>query len=279
MSIVATAEVDADMAMIGRFVESRSAILLPAEKHYLFEARLRPVMRAHGIDGIPDLAARLRGNASSPLAEAVVEAMTTNETSFFRDVHPFEAMRTGIFPELIERRRPQRRLAVWSAACSTGQELYSVAMMLDSGFPELEGWDVTLHGTDLSGEVVDQAREGRYSALEVNRGLPAQHFARYLSREGTHYRTAAHLRARTTFERLNFIEPWPTLPRFDLVLCRNVLIYFDIEVRSQIIRRIRDVLAPEGYLMLGSAETSVGDVEGFTRSTVGRTTVFRKDVH
>lgn len=276
MTAVTTQDVNPDLLLIGEFVQSRSAILLPVDKHYLFEARLRPVMREHGVQGIAELAARLRNHSAGPLADAVVEAMTTNETSWFRDVHPFEAIRTGIVPQLIESRAGQRRLSVWSAACSTGQELYSLAMMLDSGFPELSTWDVRLHGTDLSTEVLTQARAGRYSALEVNRGLPAQYLARYLSREGAAYVMDERIRSRTTFERLNFIEPWPTMPEFDLVLCRNVLIYFDIEVRTQILRRIRDVLAPHGYLLLGSAETTLGDVEGFTRHVIGRTTVYRK---
>ncbi len=277
---VTTAAADPDLLLIGEFVQSRSAILLPVDKHYLFEARLRPVLREHGIPGIAELATRLRdGSAHTALGEAVVEAMTTNETSWFRDVHPFDAIRTGVVPELMTARAGTRRLAVWSAACSTGQELYSLAMMLDSLFPTLATWDLVLHGTDLSTEVLEKARAGRYSALEVNRGLPAQYLARYMSRDGAAYLLAEDIRRRASFERLNFVEPWPHLPQFDLVLCRNVLIYFDIDVRAQILRRIRDVLAPDGFLLLGSAETTLGDVEGFTRHVLGRTTVYRKGKH
>jgi chemotaxis protein methyltransferase CheR len=267
----------ADLATIGSFVETRSAILCPPDKYYLFEARLRPVMRRHEIDGIGDLAARLRTNPTPALADAVIEAMTTNETSWFRDVHPFEAIRTGIMPELIAARAGVRKLSVWSAACSTGQELYSLAMMLDLQFPELGTWDVALHGTDINLEVLEQARAARYSALEVNRGLPAPYLARYAERDGAAYVLAERIRSRASFSKLNFIGPWPVLPRFDLVLCRNVLIYFDIEVRARIVRKIRDNLAPGGYLVLGSSETSLGDVDGFARVVIGRTTVYRKE--
>jgi chemotaxis protein methyltransferase CheR len=274
---VSTETSEADLATIGGFVESRSAILCPADKYYLFEARLRPVLRQHRIGGIGELAALLRGNPPPALADAVVEAMTTNETSWFRDVHPFEAIRTGVLPPLVESRAATRKLAIWSAACSTGQELYSLAMMLDMQFPELGAWDLRLHGTDLNLEVLAQARAGRYSALEVNRGLPATYLARYMERDGTHYVLAERIRRRATFDKLNFIGPWPVLPRFDLALCRNVLIYFDVDVRARIVRKIRDNLAPGGYLVLGSSETSIGDVDGFTRRVIGRTTVYQKE--
>ncbi|MGQ0632589.1 MAG: CheR family methyltransferase [Sporichthyaceae bacterium] len=266
----------ADLASIATFVESRSAILCPTDKYYLFEARLRPVLRRHDLPDITALAATLRLGAPLALADAVIEAMTTNETSWFRDVHPFEAIRTGIVPELIAERAAQRKLTIWSAACSTGQELYSLAMMLDMQFPALGTWDVQLHGTDINLEVLEQARAARYSALEINRGLPAPYLARYAERNGTAYVLAEKLRERATFTKLNFVSTWPVLPRFDLVLCRNVLIYFDIDVRARIVRKIRDTLAPGGFLMLGSSETSLGEVEGFTRVLFGRTTVYRK---
>lgn len=267
----------ADLATIGAFVESRSAILCPADKYYLFEARLRPVMRVHNITGIAELAAQLRLGRSLELGDAVVEAMTTNETSWFRDVHPFEAIREGVLPDLVEKRGSTRKLSIWSAACSTGQELYSLAMMIDLQFPQLAGWDIRLHGTDLSLEVLAQARAGRYSSLEVNRGLPAQYLARYMERESTSYVLSERIRQRATFEQLNFVGHWPAPTRFDLVMCRNVLIYFDIDVRARIVRKLRDNLAPGGYLVLGSSETSIGDVDGFARTVFGRTTVYRKE--
>lgn len=267
---------DPDLVVIAGYVESRSAILCPADKHYLFEARLRPVLRQHGLNDMHELAQKLRGGSNSPLGEDVVDAMTTNETSWFRDIHPFDTLRQNLLPEIMAA-KSGRSLNIWSAACSTGQELYSLAMMMDLQMPQLQGWDVRLHGTDLSREVIDQAKAGRYSALEVNRGLPAQYLARYMSRDGAHYVVSEQLRRRATWERLNFIAPWPIMPRFDVVLCRNVLIYFDLDVRARIIRKIRDTLTPGGYLLLGSSETSIGDVEGFSRHVIGRTTVYRKE--
>lgn len=262
---------------IGSYVEHRSAILCPPDKAYLFESRLRKVIRAHGLSGLTELASRLNVSVPSPLGDDVVEAMTTNETSWFRDVHPFEAMRTGIIPDLVQTKQSTRKLSVWSAACSTGQEPYSLAMMLDLHFPQLHSWDVSIWGTDLSDEVLEHGRSGRYSALEVNRGLPAQYLARYMSREGTSYVVSESLRRRVRFDKVNLIAPWPVRGKFDLIMCRNVLIYFDADVRAGIVRKMRDALNPGGYLVLGSSEISLGNVEGFTRTVFGRTTVYRKD--
>lgn len=267
----------ADLKSVAQFVENRSAILCPEDKYYLFEARLRPVLRKHEVADLSSLAALLRSGPPPPLADAVIEAMTTNETSWFRDVHPFDAIKSGIVPELVSSRANTRKLSIWSAACSTGQEIYSLAMMLDLQFPELAGWELALHGTDINLEVLAQARSARYSALEVNRGLPAQYLARYMERDGASYVLAERIRSAATFNQLNFVGAWPIMPRFDLVLCRNVLIYFDIDVRARIVRKIRDTLAPGGYLVLGSSETSIGDVDGFTRVVFGRTTVYRKE--
>lgn len=276
MTTANTGVTDADLATISTYVESRSAILCPADKHYLFEARLRPVLRAYGLTDMRELAQKLRSGAHTALGEDVVDAMTTNETSWFRDIHPFDTMRQTLLPEIMAN-KTSRSINIWSAACSTGQELYSLAMMMDLQMPALQGWDVRLHGTDLSRDVIAQAKAGRYSALEVNRGLPAQYLARYMTRDGAHYVVSEHLRRKATWERLNFIAPWPIMPRFDVVLARNVLIYFDLEVRARIIRKIRDTLTPGGYLLLGSSETSIGDVEGFSRHVIGRTTVYRKE--
>ena len=262
---------------IGAYVENRSAILCPPDKAYLFESRLRKVIREYNLSGLTELASRLNVSVPSPLGDAVVEAMTTNETSWFRDVHPFEALRTGIIPELVQTKQPTRKLSVWSAACSTGQEPYSLAMMLDLHFPQLHSWDVSIWGTDLSDEVLEHGRSGRYSALEVNRGLPAQYLARYMSREGASYVVSDTLKRRVHFEKVNLIAPWPVRSRFDLIMCRNVLIYFDADVRAGIVRKMRDTLNPGGYLLLGSSEISLGNVEGFTRAVFGRTTVYRKD--
>ena len=207
--------------------------------------------------------------------DKVVEAMTTNETSFFRDNHPFEALRTELIPAAMKRNAGVRRLSVWSAASSTGQELYTIAMVLDTTFPQLAGWSVNLYGTDLSTDVLARARAGRFSPLEVNRGLPAPMLVKYFERSGSEYEIDSKLRKWTKFDQMNLAEPWPALPLFDVVFCRNVLIYFDIPVRKKILEKIRRTLAPGGCLILGAAETTIGVVDGYTPVRHGNTVVYR----
>jgi len=265
---------ESDFEFFSDFLRRRSAISLAPGKEYLVESRLAPVAAATGHAGVAQLIASLRGPLPDrAVVERVVEAMTTNETSFYRDVSSFEAFRTAVLPELVRRRGRERRLSIWSAASSTGQELYTIAMTMDDAFPELAGWDLTLHGTDLSGEAVDRARAGRFSPLEVNRGLPAQMLVKYFERAGRDYAITPRLRERTTFERMNLAEPWPALPRFDVVFCRNVLIYFDPPVRERILSRIRSVLAPGGYLFLGPGETSASVLDGYTQLRVAGTVI------
>lgn len=265
---------DTDFVFFSDFLRRHSAISLAPGKEYLVESRLAPVAARAGLPGVPDLIAALRSPVPDRrLVEEVVDAMTTNETSFFRDVSSFEALRTAVLPDLLERRSRQRRLSVWSAASSTGQELYTIAMTLDDAFPDLASWDVTLHGTDLSAEAVARATAGRFSPLEVNRGLPAQMLVKYFARDGRDYAISPALRARTTFQRMNLATTWPVLPRFDVVFCRNVLIYFDPPVREQILARIRSVLAPDGYLFLGPGETSASVLDGYTQLRAAGTVV------
>ncbi len=273
MTLIATLP-ESDFDFFSTFLRRHSAISLAPGKEYLVESRLAPVAARAGHAGVAQLITALRAPLPDrALVEQVVEAMTTNETSFYRDVASFEALRTAVLPELVERRGRERRLSVWSAASSTGQELYTIAMTMDDSFPELAGWDLTLHGTDLSGEAVARARAGRFSPLEVNRGLPAQMLVKYFERTGRDYAITPRLRDRTSFERMNLAEPWPVLPRFDVVFCRNVLIYFDPPVRERILTRIRSVLAPGGYLFLGPGETSASVLDGYTQLRVAGTVI------
>jgi chemotaxis protein methyltransferase CheR len=265
-----------DFSFLADMLRSKSAISIGPDKEYLVESRLTPVARSLGLADVTTLIGELRRPFPDPeLRKKVIEAMTTNETSFFRDVHPFESLRQDLIPKIIEKNSGVKRLRIWSAASSTGQELYSIAMMLDTHFPELANWDLTLMGTDLSTEVLTKARSGRFSALEVNRGLPAPMLVRYFTREGAEYVIDERLRSRLKFENMNLADPWPPMPIFDIVMCRNVLIYFELEVRRQILERIRRTLAPGGYLFLGSAETTVGLNEEFTPVRSGGTTVYR----
>lgn len=270
-----TAVAAADFHFISSLVTQRSAIQLPPDKHYLVESRLVPLARDLGLGSVADLVAQLRRTRSADLETRVVEAMTTNETSWFRDVHPFESLRSVVLPRVLEANRTTRRLRIWSAACSTGQELYSIAMLLDSTFPELAGWDVQLLGTDINGDVVAKAQAGRYSGLEINRGLPAAHLARYFGREGTHFVVDERLRSRCTFRQMNLIAPWQYLPQQDVVFLRNVLIYFDQPTKRSVLENIRRVLSPAGHLFLGAAETTVGVVDGFVTDSTGPSVVHR----
>jgi chemotaxis protein methyltransferase CheR len=193
-------------------VRSRAAIELDASKSYLIEARLSPVARANGFGSIDDFIKGVRAKTKPELENRLVEALTTNETSFFRDIHPFVAMRKQIVPEFMQRNAGSRRLNIWSAACSTGQEIYSLAMDLREHFPSLAQWNVQMLGTDLSDEVLNRARDAKFSQIEVNRGLSANLLVKYFQRAGMQWQLSAELRSMTRFMKLNLIERWPALP-------------------------------------------------------------------
>jgi chemotaxis protein methyltransferase CheR len=272
----ATTFTDAEFSYISDVVRRRSAIVLEPGKEYLVEARLAPLVRELGLDSIGALVARLRLPTGAGLADRVTEAMTTNETSFFRDVAPFQALRTTVVPPLLKARAAQRRLRVWCAASSSGQEPYSIAMTLDDAFPELAGWDVSIAGTDLSKEMVERGRSGLYKALEVNRGLPAPMLVKYFTKVGVDYQLKDELRSRVEFTELNLIGAWPAFATFDIVFLRNVLIYFDVDTKRTIIGRVKRLLAPDGYLFLGAAETTLNIDDGFERVPVERAGCYRR---
>ncbi len=267
-----------DFAFFADFLRGRSAISIGPGKEYLVESRLAPVARDGGYRDISSLIEELRRpRPDAGVCDRVVQAMTTNETSFYRDVHPFEALRESLVPAAMTSNAGLRRLSVWSAACSTGQELYTIAMTLEENFPALSGWDVRLVGTDLSSDVVSRARQGSFSPLEVNRGLPASLLLKYFERVGRNYVIDARLRERCQFQELNLAGTWPVLPMFDIVFCRNVLIYFDMPVKRRILAKIRQRLVPGGVLVLGAAESALGLVEGFTQARVNNTVVYRAE--
>lgn len=245
-------------------VHSRSAIVLTDDKLYLAEARLTPIARSMGFASVEAVIREARSPRGHKLQDQLVDAMTTNETSWFRDTRPFEALRRSVLPRLVERNRSTQSLAIWSAACSTGQELYSVALILTHEFPALEGWNLQLLGTDLNAGVVDKASRGTYTSLEINRGLPAALVARYFKREGSHFAIDQSIRERVSFRQMNLASSWLGLPMFDLILLRNVLIYFDATTKAQILTSAKHQLKPGGYLALGGAETPIGVVDGYT---------------
>ena len=256
-------------------VEQRSGIVLETGKEYLVESRLAQVARAQGFASVDELAAGLSGQPFNSLHRQVVEAMTTNETSWFRDVHPFEALRKKILPELIEARATDGRLNLWCAASSTGQEPYTVAMMIREHFPRLAGWKIQILATDLATNVLAKARAGRYSQLEMNRGLPAPLLVKYFRKDGTDWVIKDEIRQMVEFRELNLAERWPALQAMDIVMMRNVLIYFDVALKKDIMRRVRQVMRPDGFFMLGSAETTMSLDDAFQREQIDRAVVYR----
>lgn len=265
---------DAVFDAFASFIYQRSGIVLEPNKRYLVDARTAPVITEFKLGDFSGLVAALRG-PNAALQQRVVEVMTTNETSFFRDIHPFDALRTQLVPALMRARDVERKLQIWSAACSSGQEPYTIAMLLRENFPELARWTVSIVATDLSDEMLERARRGSFNQIEVNRGLPAPLLAKYFKKVGVRWEIQPELRQMIDFRPLNLIGDWPSLPAADVVFMRNVLIYFDNETKKKILGRVRGVMNPGGYLFLGGAETTLNLDEKFKRVSVGKTSCYQ----
>ena len=247
-------------------------IVLENDKHYLFESRLAPIVRQLGLGSINDLCALLRATREIEVGRHVVEAMTTNETYFFRDPAHYDAIRSVLLPKLKEERRDCRRLRFWSAAASTGQEAYSLAMLLlQEG---LSDWNIQILGTDFSAPVVERARSGKYQQIEVNRGLPTALLVKHFRRSGVDWQLSEPVRRLASFETIDLRQSMRALGPFDLVFCRNVMIYFDAETKKNILRQLHGTLFRGGWLMLGGAETAFGVEDLFDRETVGSAIVY-----
>ncbi len=256
-------------------VLERAALALDDGKEYLAEARLGPLALEAKRSSAWELLLWLRSQPPGELHTAVVEAMTTNETSFFRDPGVFDAIRDVVIPDLVARRAAERRLRIWSAACSTGQELYSLAMVVREHGAVLASWDVRITATDLATDVLARARAGRFTCLEANRGLAAHRLVRFFTAVGTDLEVAPELRALIDFRQLNLAGPWPLLAPVDLVLLRNVLIYFPVPVKRRVLAQVRTVLRPDGYLILGNAETTFNLDDHFTRVRINKASAYR----
>jgi chemotaxis protein methyltransferase CheR len=266
----------ADLEYVRTFVRDASAIVLD-DKDYLIEARLGTLAVTEGHASILNLLRALREESGpKPLHRKVVDALTTNETSFFRDTHPFETIRKFLLPEIIDRNAARKTLRIWSGACSAGQEPLSLAMMMAQYFPQLTDWRIQILATDLSDEMLARARAGRYSQLEINRGLPAPMLVRFFEEHAGEWRARPEILQMIRYERMNLIEPWPPRPPFDLIMLRNVMIYFDPNVKLGILRKLADALAPDACLILGASETTAGFEVPFEIVTLGRSTVFRR---
>ncbi len=266
----------ADFEYIRKLVYERAAIALDEGKSYLVETRLAPLARTQGFASIEELVIQLRGKVFGRLHKAVVDAMTTNETSFFRDIHPFESLRKEILPEMLKLRATARTLTIWCAASSSGQEPYSIAMILRQDFPQLSTWKVRILATDISSTMIERARAGCFSQLEVNRGLPAPLLVRFFEKDGMTWQIKDEIRKMVEFRELNLKDNFPPLPGVDILFIRNVLIYFDVETKRSVLSKIAKVLKPDGYLFLGGAETTINIDASFSRRTIGKTVCYQK---
>ena len=252
-----------DYDFLRTYLKGRSGLVLSADKQYLVESRLLPVARKAGLANLAELVAALKLAQDPALMTTVVEAMTTNESFFFRDKMPFEHFRSTIMPALLAARRSSRTIRIWSAAAATGQEPYSLAMCLKEIEAEIAGWRIELLATDLSGEVLEKARNGLYTQFEVQRGLPIQLLIRHFAQFGELWQIAPELRAMVRYRQLNLLADFSQLGSFDLIFCRNVLIYFDQQTKTDVLNRLARVIAGDGYLVLGAAETVVGLTDRF----------------
>jgi chemotaxis protein methyltransferase CheR len=249
--------IPADFDHLAQVLKRRSGLVLTPEKAYLIQSRIGPLLRRHGLAHVEALVARVRGGDEG-LTREFVEAMTTNESFFFRDKTPFDQFEKLILPYLVKQRAGERRIRIWCAAASTGQEPYSLAMVLREKAHMLRDWKIDIVGTDLSTEVLTRAKAGLYTHFEVQRGLPVQMLVKYFTKEGEQYRLKDEIRHAVQFRSVNLLDPLVGLGRFDVVFCRNVLIYFDEPTKRSVLERIAQLMPEDGYLLLGAAESVVG---------------------
>lgn len=266
----------ADYDYLRRLVLAESANVIGPSRNAMFDSRLAPLARLWGSSSLEAFVEVLRQQPQGNLHRLVAESMTINETSFFRDLKPFDVLRSEILPRIIEQRRGKRTLRIWSAACSTGQEAYSVAMLLREQFPELANWDVRVTGTDLCAPMVKYAQRARYRRMEVNRGLPARLLVKYFARCGEEWEVLPEIRGMCEFRQMNLCALSPPLATFDLILLRNVLIYFSQQDRGSLLGEIDRLLAEDGALVLGHAEQTEDVSDRFEAIFSGETYYYRK---
>lgn len=264
-----------DFEFLQHLVAKRSGNVIAPRQQQMVEQRLQKVLVSTGLDDVNTLMTELKGTRGHTLQDRVAEAITVNETSFFRDAHLFQAMRTYFIPEAMQRNAATRTIRIWCAAGSSGQEPYSIAMVLRDHFPQLDRWNVDILVTDLSEEMLERSRNGIYSQLEVNRGLPAKDLVRFFDRKGSRWQVKSELRSMLRHQRLNLIDPFPPISAVDIVLIRNVLIYFDQPTRQSILSRIGKVLTPDGHLFIGSAETMIGMNLPYERKVIDGTVCYQ----
>lgn len=261
-------------AALQAFLLKSSGLSLDKEKKYLVEARLTPVIEQAGLSDLGELVTMIETDRT--LAKKVTEAMTVNETFFFRDRQPFDGFRNAILPELLKNRSRQRKIRIWSAACSTGQEPYSLAMIVDEEARNLAGWTVDIVATDIAETVLKKAKDGVYTHFEAQRGLPAQHLVRYFSKRKDNWVISQHIRSRVDFRQQNLMADFSALGQFDVIFCRNVLIYFAPDQKRDVLSRMAQRLSPDGFLVLGAAESVIGYSSEFKPHSDNRVILTRR---
>jgi chemotaxis protein methyltransferase CheR len=264
-----------ELRYVRNLLREQAGVVLDPTMNYVILSRLTPLAQACGEASLEAFVVRLRSESGDDLHRRAVEAVINGETLFFRDVHPFEGLRTGILPTIVEKRRSERRLVLWSAACSTGQEAYSLAILVRENFPELMNWDVRILASDFSRGALAHARKGIYSQFDVNRGLPAAYLAKYFEKRGTSWEMRPELKKMVEFRELNLIREWTGIPPVDVLFLRNVMLYHDDASRKAILGRVRRVLRPDGRLILGAAETTSLLDGSFEPEYTGKATTFR----
>ena len=252
-----------DFALFQTMLKERSGLVLSRDKAYLLESRLMPVARRWNLKGLDDLAGAVRIKSDEKLLKQITEAMTTNESSFFRDNRPFDQFRDTVLPAVMAARDSARRIRIWSAACSSGQEPYTLAMVLRDKAAALSGWTIEIVATDLSSDILEKARAGVYTQFEVQRGLPITHLVKYFRQYGDKWELSADIRRMVTFREYNLLHDLTPLGKFDIVFCRNVLIYFDQPTKTRVLQSVSRLMPPDGVLYLGGAETVLGVSDQF----------------
>lgn len=253
----------ADFDIYKDLLKEKSGLVVTPDKAYLLESRLNPVAKKWNCENLEALAIKLRGVPDKNLVTEIVEAMTTNETSFFRDMKPFDLFRDTVLPFMKNARAGQRKIRLWCAAASSGQEPYTLAILLKEAAAQFPGWTFEIIATDISNDILAQAREGIYSQFEVQRGLPIMLLMKYFTQTGDRWKLNDDIRKMVKYEYFNLLEPMGRLGRFDIVFCRNVLIYFDAPTKGKVLDNIAKQIENDGYLFLGGAETVMGITESF----------------
>lgn len=265
-----------DFDFIRDMVKKKSAIIIEENKAYLVEAKLSLLIKQLKLNTFTDLINQVRLEPAGACAQAIISAMTINETSFFRDIHPFEAMRKEIIPDLIKKREKEKCINIWCGASSTGQEPYTLAIMLHEYFPDIvKNWKVSIIATDIADDILKRARTGIYSQLEVNRGLPVTMLVKYFQKTGVEWQVKDDVKKIVDFRLMNLFDNWQMLPKMDVIFIRNVLIYFEVDVKKQILEKAHRILQPDGYLFLGATETTFNITNYFERIEIAGSFCYR----